>query len=58
MASRRPVPASVFTSIGKEGHTTITAALDCSRSEPHYMIGAMPTMGMALSRLHSGSRPA
>ena len=38
--------------------TTITAAFDC-QSKPNHMtmIGAMPTIGMALTRLPSGSSP-
>ena len=44
--------------MGKKVTTTITAALDCQSNPNHItMIGAMPTMGMALSRLHSGSSP-
>ena len=48
----------MLTSIGKNVTTTITAAFDC-QSKPNHMtmIGAMPTIGIALSRLVSGSRP-
>ena len=58
MASTEASPASVLTSIGKNVTTTITAAFDCQSNPNHItMIGAMPTMGMALSKLHSGSSP-
>ena len=45
--------------MGKKVITTITAAFDC-QSKPNHMtmIGAMPTIGMALIRLPSGSKPA
>ncbi len=50
-------PASVFTSIGKKVITTTTAALDC-QSKPNQitMIGAMPMIGSAETRLPIGSR--
>ena len=58
MASTEASPASVLTSIGKNVTTTITAALDCQSNPNHItMIGAMPTIGMALTRLHNGSSP-
>jgi hypothetical protein len=51
-------PATVFTSIGKKVMTTTTAAFD-GQSKPNHitMIGAMPTIGSAETKLPSGSRP-
>ena len=51
-------PATVFTSIGKKVMITTTAALDC-QSKPNHMtmIGAMPTIGRAETRLPSGRSP-
>ena len=51
-------PATVFTSMGKKVMTTTTAALD-GQSKPNHMtmIGAMPTIGSAMTKLPSGSRP-
>ena len=51
-------PASVFTSIGKNVMTTTTAAFD-GQSKPNHitMIGAMPTIGRAETKLPIGSSP-
>ena len=48
----------VFTSIGKKVMTMTTAAFDC-QSKPNHMtmIGAMPMIGSALTRLPIGSSP-
>ena len=48
----------MFTSIGKNVITTTTAAFD-GQSKPNHitMIGAMPTIGSAETKLPSGSRP-
>ena len=58
MASAAASPATVFTSIGKKVMTTTTAALD-GQSKPNHitMIGAMPTIGSAETRLPTGRRP-
>ncbi len=51
-------PATVFTSIGKKVITTTTAALDCQSKPNHItMIGAMPMIGSAETKLPSGSSP-
>ena len=51
-------PATVFTSIGKKVMITTTAALDCQSKPNHItMIGAMPTIGSAETRLPIGSSP-
>ena len=53
-----PSPASVFTSIGKKVITTTTATFDCQSKPNHItMIGAMPTIGSAATRLPSGRSP-
>jgi len=50
--------AVAFTSIGKKVIATTTAAFDCQSKPNHItMIGAMPTMGMALARPPSGRMP-
>ena len=58
MRARLGQAGVVFTSIGKKVITATTAALD-GQSKPNHitMIGAMPTIGMALTRLPSGSSP-
>ena len=58
MALALSSPATVLTSIGKKVITTTTAAFD-GQSKPNHMtmIGAMPTIGRADTRLPSGSRP-
>ena len=54
----RTSPASVFTSIGKKVMATTTAAFD-GQSKPNHMtmIGAMPMIGSAETRLPTGRRP-
>ena len=48
----------MFTSIGKKVITTTTAALDCQSKPNHItMIGAMPMIGRAATKLPSGSSP-
>ncbi len=48
----------VFTSIGKKHMTTTTAALDCQSKPNHItMIGAMPMMGRAATKLPTGTSP-
>ena len=56
---RRPVRRACSRASGKKVTTTITAAFDCQSNPNHItMIGAMPTMGMALSRLPQRQQPA
>ena len=48
----------MLTSIGKKVITTTTAAFDCQSKPNHItMIGAMPTIGSAETRLPIGMRP-
>ena len=48
----------MFTSIGKKVITTTTAAFDCQSKPNHItMIGAMPTIGSAETRLPIGISP-
>ena len=48
----------MFTSIGKKVITTTTAAFDCQSKPNHItMIGAMPMIGSAETKLPSGSSP-
>ena len=57
-ARPRQGPATVFTSIGKNVMITTTAAFDCQSKPNHItMIGAMPTIGSAETKLPIGSRP-
>ena len=58
MASAAASPATVFTSIGKKVMMTTTAAFDCQSKPNHItMIGAMPMIGSAETRLPTGRRP-
>ena len=58
MLPRPSDPSTVFTSMGKKHMITTTAALECQSKPNHItMIGAMPMIGSAATKLPTGHRP-
>ena len=58
MRSAAARPATALTSTGKNTMAKTTAAFDCQPKPNHVtMIGAMPTIGRAATKLPTGSRP-